>query len=105
MLKENPDVKDHIAPTFTMTGYQSKKKKQKKNFSIASPNLFQAPLNAAVLTGHHFAVPVVCGSAGHAEIWVTLPHSQVAGTLLGVTLSLTSAAWETVLAWKPFRHE
>lgn len=66
--------------------------------------LFQASLDAAVFAGDHLAVPVVCGPAGHAQVWVTLPHGQVAGTLFGVTLSLAPAAWETVLAWKSFRH-
>lgn len=66
--------------------------------------LFQSSLDAAVLAGDPFAVPVVCGAAGHAQIWVTLPHSQVAGALFSVALCLTPAAWEAVLAWKSFRH-
>lgn len=66
--------------------------------------LFEASLDAAVLAGHPFAVPVVCSPTGHAQIWVTLPHSQVAGTLLGVALGLTSAAWEAVLAWNKNRR-
>lgn len=66
--------------------------------------LFQASLDAAVLAGNPFAVPVICSTTCHAQIWVTLPHSQVAGTLFCVTLSLTPAAWETVLTWKTFRR-
>lgn len=64
------------------------------------PYLFQASLDAAVFARDYCAVPVVCSSTGHAQIWVALPHSQVAGTLFRVTLSLTPAAWEAVLAWK-----
>lgn len=64
--------------------------------------LFYASLDAAVLARDPFAVPVVCSTAGHAQIWVALPHGQVAGTLFRVALSLTSAAWEAVLAWKTF---
>lgn len=60
--------------------------------------LFQASLDAAVLAGDHFAVPVLGGAACHAKIWVTLSHGQVAGTLFSVTLGLTPAAWEAVLA-------
>lgn len=59
-------------------------------------------MDAAVLARDPFAVPVVCGTASHAQIWVTLPHGQVAGTLFSVALGLTSAAWEAVLAWKSF---
>lgn len=73
--------------------------------SKCSANLFEAPLDAAVLTGHHFAFPVVCSSAGHAQVGVALSHGQVAGTLFGVALSLTSAAREAVLACRTFRHE
>lgn len=62
--------------------------------------LFETSLDAAVLAGDRFAVPVVCSTTGHAQIWITLPDSQVAGTLFGVTLSLTPAAWKAVLAWK-----
>lgn len=47
---------------------------------------------------------MVRSAAGHAQIWVTLPHGQVAGTLFSVTLCLTPAAWESVLAWKTFRY-
>lgn len=57
-------------------------------------------MDAAVLAGDYLAVPVVRGSTGHTQIWVTFPHRQVAGTLLGVALGLTAAAWETVLAWR-----
>lgn len=66
--------------------------------------LFQASLDAAVLAGDGFGVPVVCGAAGHAQIWVTFPHSQVAWTLFGVALCLTPAAWEAILAWKTSGH-
>lgn len=59
-------------------------------------------MDAAVLAGDPFAVPVVCSATGHAKIWVTLSHSQVAGTLFSVALCLTSAAWEAVWAWKTF---
>lgn len=68
-------------------------------------NLFKASLDAAVLTGHHFAVPVVGSSTGHAEIWVTFSYGQVAWTLLGVALGFTTAARETVLACKTFRYK
>lgn len=61
-------------------------------------------MDAAVLAGDTFAVPVVCSTAGHAQIWVTLPHGQVAGTLFSVALRLTSAAWEAVLAWETCIH-
>lgn len=60
--------------------------------------LFQASLDAAVLAGDGFAVPVVCRATGHAQIWVTFPHGQVAGTLFGVALRLAPAAREAVLA-------
>lgn len=60
--------------------------------------LFQASLDATVLAGDYFTVPVVCGTACHAKIWVTFSYSQVAGTLFSVALSLTPAAWEAVLA-------
>ena len=66
--------------------------------------LFQASLDAAVLAGDGFGVPVVRRATGHAQIWVTFPHSQVAGALFGVALCLTPAAREAVLAWKTFRH-
>ncbi len=59
--------------------------------------LLRASLNGAVLAGHVLAVPVVCGAAGQAQVGVTLPHCQVAGTLLGVALSFAAAAGETVL--------
>lgn len=62
--------------------------------------LFKASLDAAVLAGDPFAVPVVRSTAGHAQIWVTLSHGQVARTLFSVALCLTSAAGEAVLAWK-----
>lgn len=64
----------------------------------------EASLDAAVLAGDGFAVPVLCRAAGHAQIWVTLPHGQVAGTLFSVALRLASAAWEAVLAWKTLGH-
>lgn len=59
--------------------------------------LLGAPLNGAVLAGHVLAIPVVCSAAGQAEVGVTLPHRQVAGTLLGVTLSFAPTTWEAVL--------
>lgn len=59
--------------------------------------LLESSLNAAVLTGDLFAVPVVCGPTGHAEVRVTLPHRQVTRTLLGVTLSLAATARKPVL--------
>lgn len=55
-------------------------------------NLLCSSLDAAVLAGDLFAVPVVCGPTGHAEVRVTLPHGQVTRTLLGVTLSLAATA-------------
>lgn len=59
-------------------------------------------MDAAVLARDPFAVPVVCSTASHAQIWVTLPHGQIARALFSVALRLTSAAWEAVLAWKTF---
>lgn len=61
--------------------------------------LLESPLNAAVLTGDLFAVPVVCSPTGHAEVRVTLPHRQVTWTLLGVTLSLATTARKPVLTF------
>lgn len=60
--------------------------------------LLGSSLDGAVLAGHVLAVPVVGGAAGQAEVGVTLPHCQVAGTLLGVTLGFAPTTWETVLA-------
>lgn len=59
--------------------------------------LLDSSLNAAVLTGYLFAVPVVSSPTGHAEVRVTLPYRQVTRTLLGVTLSLTATARKPVL--------
>lgn len=64
-----------------------------------SPHLLEAPLDAAVLTGNHFAVPVLGGPTGETQVRVALPHGQVARTLLGVALGLTAAARETILTW------
>lgn len=63
-------------------------------------HLFQSSLDAAVLARDPLAVPVVCRPARHAQVRVALPNRQVAGTLLGVALSLAPAAREPVLAWK-----
>lgn len=62
--------------------------------------LLGASLDGAVLAGHVLAVPVVGGAAGQAEVRVALPHCQVAGALLGVTLSFAAAAREAVLTCK-----
>lgn len=61
------------------------------------PDLLSSPLDGAVLAGHVFAVPVVGGAAGQAEVRVAFPHCQVARTLLGVALGLTPTPWKTVL--------
>lgn len=34
---------------------------------------------------------------GQTEVWIALPHGQVAWALLGVALGFTAAAWEAVL--------
>lgn len=60
-------------------------------------HLFGSSLDAAVLAGDLFAVPVVCGPTGQAEVRVTLPHRQVTRTLLGVTLSLAATARKPIL--------
>lgn len=59
--------------------------------------LLGSSLDGAVLAGDVLAVPVVRSAAGEAEVGVTLPDRQVAGTLLGVTLSFAPTAWEPVL--------
>lgn len=59
--------------------------------------LLESSLNAAVLAGNLFAVPMFCRPTGHAEIWVALPHCQVTRTLFSVTLSLAATAWKPVL--------
>lgn len=66
-------------------------------YSERNRYLFESSLDAAVLAGNLFAVPVVRCSTGQAEIGVALAHGQVTRTLLSVTLRLTAAAWETVL--------
>ena len=62
------------------------------------PHLLEAALDAAVLAGHHLAVPVLRGPAGEAQVGVALPHCQVARALLRVALGLAAAAGEAVLA-------
>lgn len=62
------------------------------------PHLLEAALDAAVLAGHHLAVPVLRGPAGKAQVGVALPHRQVAWALLCVALGLAAAAGEAVLA-------
>lgn len=62
-------------------------------------HLLEAPLDAAVLAGDHLAVPVLRSPAGEAQVGVALAHSQVAGALLGIALSFTAAARETILTW------
>lgn len=59
--------------------------------------LLESSLDAAVFAGDLFAVPVVCGPTGHAEVRVTLPHRQVTRALLGVTLSLAATARKPIL--------
>lgn len=59
--------------------------------------LLGSSLDGAVLAGDVLAVPVICSAAGEAEVRVTLPDCQVAGTLLGVTLGFAPATWEPVL--------
>ncbi len=54
-------------------------------------------LNTTVLAGDVFTVPVFSRPTGEAQVRVTLSYGQVTGTLLGVTLSLTAAAWKPVL--------
>lgn len=60
--------------------------------------LLEATLDAAVFTGNHFAVPVFRSATGETQVRVALSYSQVAGTLLGVALRLTTTAREAVLA-------
>lgn len=62
------------------------------------PHLLEAALDAAVLAGHHLAVPVLRSPAGEAQVGVALPHRQVARALLRVALGLAAAAGEAVLA-------
>ena len=60
--------------------------------------LLGSSLDGAVLAGEVLAAPVLGRPAGQTQVRVTLPHRQVARALLGVTLCLTPAARETVLA-------
>lgn len=59
--------------------------------------LLGSSLDGAVLAGDVLAVPVFCGAAGEAEVGVTLPDRQVAGTLLGVALGFAPTTREPVL--------
>lgn len=59
--------------------------------------LLCSSLNTTVLAGDVFTVPVFSRPTGEAQVRVTLSYGQVTGTLLGVTLSLTAAAWKPVL--------
>lgn len=59
--------------------------------------LFEATLNAAVLTGNHLAVPVLRGPTGEAQVRVALPYRQVARALLGIALGLTATAGKAIL--------
>lgn len=63
--------------------------------------LLGSSLDGAVLAGHVLTVPVVCSATGQAEVGVTLPHCQIAGTLLGVTLGFAPTTWEAVLTCIP----
>lgn len=64
-----------------------------------SPHLLESSLDAAVFTGNHFAVPVLGGPTGEAQVGVTLSHCQVARALLGVALGLAATAREAILTW------
>lgn len=74
-------------------------KQREKKTHVVAPDIYLlgSSLDGAVLAGHVLAVPVVCSAAGQAEVRVTLPHRQVAGTLLGVTLGFAPTTGEAVL--------
>lgn len=59
--------------------------------------LLCSSLNATVLAGDVFTVPVFSCPTGEAQVRVTLSYSQVTRTLLGVTLGLTAATWKPIL--------
>lgn len=63
-------------------------------------HLLGSSLNAAVLAGNIFAVPVISCSTRKTEVWITFTHSQIAWTLLSVALCFTAASRKPVLAFK-----
>lgn len=63
-------------------------------------HLFGSSLNAAVFARDIFAVPMISSSTCQAEIRITLPHSQIARTLLRVALCFTTAPRKPILAFK-----
>lgn len=68
-------------------------------------NLLCSSLDAAVLAGDVFTVPVISCPTGEAQVRVTLSYGQVTGALLGVTLGLTAATWKPVLTCKDKKNK
>lgn len=62
--------------------------------------LFGTPLNATVLAGHIFTVPVVSSSTGKTEVRVTLSDGQIARALLGIALCFATASRKAVLTFR-----